>query len=90
MGGTLYTDNLFEILVDGKFLRILIELMKGSVFMMKVGLRKILVKKVLASFFIRIQIQDLDPDSNPDPKLTSGRIRIRNHQPCTESTYFLS
>ena len=41
-------------------------------------------KRSFGLFLIRIQIQDLNPDSNPDPKpdpnpkLTKGRIRIRN------------
>jgi hypothetical protein len=47
------------------FLRTLMELMKASVFMLKMGLRKILVKKSFGQFLIRIQIQDSDPDSNP-------------------------
>jgi hypothetical protein len=37
-------------------------------------------KRSFGQFLINILIQDFDPDSNPDqnPKLTSGRIRIRN------------
>ncbi len=35
-------------------------------------------KRSFGQFLILIRIQDLDPDSNPDSKLTSGRIRIRN------------
>jgi hypothetical protein len=41
-------------------------------------------KRSFGLFLIRIQIQNLDPDSNPDPKpdpnpkLTKCRIRIRN------------
>ncbi len=43
------------------------------------GQKKILEqKKSFGQFLIWILIQDSDPDSNPDPKLTSGRIRIRN------------